>query len=144
MPHHFQRNKCQFSHPGPFFTYIGRALNFWIRNVTKPNHPLVQTQNDNIAKRFLKISLSGLELSIFPIFCCPSNILRVLEEDFNVDYDFAIYHCLILWSDELMCIWVLNPFWICVLRSHNHYHTLIWKVLKVAIQQSMDHNLFNR
>ena len=38
----------------------------------------------------------------------PTNFLCVLDAKFNVDYDFAIKHDLILWSDQLMGIHSLH------------------------------------
>ena len=42
------------------------------------------------------------------IFCWPPNFLCVLDAKFNVDYDFAIKHDLIPWSDQLMGVHSLH------------------------------------
>ena len=44
----------------------------------------------------------GMILKKGAIFDCLPTILGVLDEEFNVDYDFATKHDLILWSEWLM------------------------------------------
>ena len=44
----------------------------------------------------------GMVLKKGAIFDCLPTILGVLDAEFNVDYDFATKHDLILWSEWLM------------------------------------------
>ena len=47
-------------------------------------------------------------------FCFPPKLICVLDAKFNVDYDFAIKHDLILWSDQFVGIHSLHQ-----KRGHN-------------------------
>ena len=98
------------------------APQFWLSTVTKPNYPLDPMQNYNRTWAFLKIPPSGRTLGPFSrdsetklakkgetvtkkegknIFC-PLNLLPLLDSKFNVDYDTAIKHDLILIFDIVM------------------------------------------
>ena len=54
-----------FVQSGPFSTENDGASRFLLRNVTKSNHLLADTQNYNITKRFLKFHPPGGELGPF-------------------------------------------------------------------------------
>ena len=54
-----------FVQSGPFSTENGGASRFLLRNVTKSNQLLAETQNYNIMKRFLKFHPLGQELGPF-------------------------------------------------------------------------------
>ena len=98
------------------------ASPFLLSAVTEPNYPLDPTQNYNNTWGILKIPPSGRTLGPFPrdsetklakkgetvtkkegknIFCTP-NLLPLLDSKFNVDYDTAIKHDLILIFDIVM------------------------------------------
>ena len=107
---------------GWFLTKNNGALPFWLSAVTEPNYPLDPTQNYNRTLAFLKIPPSGRTLGPFPRdsetklakkgktvtkkegknILCPPNLLPLLDAKFNVDYDTAIKHDLILIFDIVM------------------------------------------
>ena len=109
---------------GTFFTENGGASRVLPQNVVMPIHPLDPTQNYNRTLAFLKIPPSGRTLGPFPRdsetklakmgetvtkkegknILCPPNLLPLLDEEFDVDYDTVIKHDLILFFDQVMGI----------------------------------------
>ena len=98
------------------------ASPFWLSPVTEPNYPLDPTQNYNRKWAFLKIPPLGRKRG--PLArdsaaksskkgktvmkkggkkcCCPPKLLPLLNVKFDVDYDTAIKHDLILIFDIVM------------------------------------------
>ena len=115
-------NQPELGKKGTFLAKNDGALPFWLKTVTEPNYPLDPTQNYNRTLAFLKIPPTGRTLGPFPrdsetklakmgetvtkkegknILFSP-NLLPLLDTKFNLDYDTAIKHDLVLIFDIVM------------------------------------------
>ena len=114
-PNGFAEKQPKLGKNGTFFTENGGASRFLSKNVVKPIHPLDPTQNYNSTLAFLKIPPSGRKRGPFPRDLAAKSPkkggtvtkkgakksphkkwLPLSDAKFDVDYDSAIKHDLIL------------------------------------------------